>query len=774
LIALENWHLSLVTTNSTAQAQKQAAKPARPSIEYKKLAEYKVEKSRQTADWLKKAKQPATLGPSVGPAVVQQHGTLAFCVPPNDVLLGYWDRVADRLFKIRNCMNISGVRRSLALFAPVIDPMALVRAVAAGLSLDEALAALAAPVPPYRFTYLIEKAKQYVGTVQSFGSALLSALEKKDTEELTLLRSVHERTILRMTQEIKKRNLEDSQFAYQAIVEQQTNVQNRIDHYSGLIETGLIGWEVGEQVARHTATGIRMTESIGHMVAGIMYLIPQLGSPFALKYGGKEMGDSVTAINNMVGALGTMAVAMAESTALEATFQRREEDWNHQLVLATREWKQIEQQRLAADIKIKIAGQDLAIHETNMEHADEIDDFYLNKFTQLGLYEYLSSTLGRVYRQAYNVAYDLAKMAERSYQFERDSSDVFIAGDNYQFDRAGLLAGERLILQLDQLEKAYLQQNTRDYEVTQSFSLALINPNALLSLRETGACEFAIPEVLLDMAYPGQYRRLIKAVRLSVPCVTGPYTNIGAKLTLKSSKLRRTPTLAPDALVDIPNQKLTSIAASTAQNDGGLFELSFRDERYLPFEGAGAISSWGLELPSQTRMFDYDTISDVIVSISYTAKDDGAFKIAVENQIVDALTDLASTDGLFRLLSLRYEFPDALQKLLHPTGDVATADLDVTAQHFPYFLRGQTLMISALSVLLKPSGDDPVDTADLSFALGGVNVSGGWSPMPGTPIRVGSVPVSGELIKRWTARVGGTGLDAAAIEDVLILVKYTV
>jgi hypothetical protein len=29
--------------------------------------------------------------------------------------------------------------------------------------------------------------------------------------------------------------------------------------------------------------------------------------------------------------------------------------------------------------------------------------------------------------------------------------------------------------------------------------------------------------------------------------------------------------------------------------DAGMFELNFRDERYLPFEGAGAISEWRLE-----------------------------------------------------------------------------------------------------------------------------------------------------------------------------------
>ena len=51
---------------------------------------------------------------------------LYFCVPPNDKLLGYWDTVADRLFKIRHCMNIEGVVRQLPLFEPPIDPALLV------------------------------------------------------------------------------------------------------------------------------------------------------------------------------------------------------------------------------------------------------------------------------------------------------------------------------------------------------------------------------------------------------------------------------------------------------------------------------------------------------------------------------------------------------------------------------------------------------------------------------------------------------------------------
>jgi hypothetical protein len=56
-------------------------------------------------------------------------------VPRNDKLLSYWDTVADRLFKIRNSLNIQGIFRRLALFEPPIDPALLARAAAAGLDI---------------------------------------------------------------------------------------------------------------------------------------------------------------------------------------------------------------------------------------------------------------------------------------------------------------------------------------------------------------------------------------------------------------------------------------------------------------------------------------------------------------------------------------------------------------------------------------------------------------------------------------------------------------
>ena len=46
-------------------------------------------------------------------------------MPENPELIAYWDRVEDRLFKIRHCQNLAGEVRMLPLFEPPIDPALL-------------------------------------------------------------------------------------------------------------------------------------------------------------------------------------------------------------------------------------------------------------------------------------------------------------------------------------------------------------------------------------------------------------------------------------------------------------------------------------------------------------------------------------------------------------------------------------------------------------------------------------------------------------------------
>src|SRR5258705_7709775 len=149
---------------------------------------------------------------------------------------------------------------------------------------------------------------------------------------------------------------------------------------------------------------------------------------------------------------------------------------------------------------------------------------------------------------------------------------------------------------------------------------------------------------------------------LTIPCVTGPYTGVHATLTLDQNSVRKSNTIsAPNAYARTGKDDsrfadslgaIQSIATSTGQNDSGLFELNFRDERYLPFEGAGAISQWRIELPKGSNQFDFNTIADVILHLKYTAREGGQ-PLRAEAQKALALP----SGGWIRLFSAKHEFP---------------------------------------------------------------------------------------------------------------------
>ena len=82
----------------------------------------------------------------------------------------------------------------------------------------------------------------------------------------------------------------------------------------------------------------------------------------------------------------------------------------------------------------------------------------------------------------------------------------------YLAGKEGLLAGEKLYLDIKRMEMAYHDLNQREYELTKHVSLLQVDPLALLQLRATGRCTVALPEELFDLDGPGHYFRRIKSV----------------------------------------------------------------------------------------------------------------------------------------------------------------------------------------------------------------------------------------------------------------------
>jgi hypothetical protein len=401
-------------------------------------------------------------------------------------------------------------------------------------------------------------------------------------------------------------------------------------------------------------------------------------------------------------------------TSIKATYENRGDTYALELSAILQENEQIKKQLEAAKIRHQIAEWELDNHDKQIEHSQQVEEFIRSKkYTNQELYTWMQGEILTLYSQCYQIAYDLAKKAERAYRFERGlTSSNFIQFGSWDSSRKGLLSGERLYFQLKQLERAYLEQNRREYEITKNVSLVLHDPRALIELKETGTCTINLPEDLFDADYPGHYMRRIKSVSLIIPCVVGPYTSINCTLTLLSNKTRIKSTLQAGKYAENLDSEddrfftnfaaMQSIATSTAQNDSGLFELNFRDERYLPFEGAGAISRWRIDLPIDCNAFDFDTISDVILKLPYTAWEGGdILKNAAKATMQQVIPDVEKAP-LARLFSVKHEFPTQWYQFLHPTDPTnpQTLSLGLSKERFPFQFRSKNLTISSVELFL--------------------------------------------------------------------------
>jgi len=748
--------------------------------------------------------------------------TLFFCLPPNDKLLGYWDLIEDRLFKIRHCMNIEGVVRQLPLFDPPIDPALLVEAAAKGVDLNSVLNDLYTPLPRYRFEHMLQKALEMCSEVRSFGNALLSAMEKRDAETLAQLRTTHERALLDMVRNVKTAQLSEAQANQEALQKSRETAATRFMHYQGLLGykadadfapgtaaplvsdragDNRLPEEIHQQEQLKSANESQDQASYWNMAANaIHYAVPDfsIGTPqCSTTYGGSNIGAALTAMSHFFGNSAANATYDGNNAGLEASFRRRDQTWVLESNVAARDVAQFDKQIAAAGIRIAIAERDLDAHDKQIEQADEMREFLRErKFTQEELYFWMQNELATLHLQCYQIAYEWAKQAQRCYRFVTGTDATFVQFGAWDSLRKGLLSGERLYLQLKQMERSYLEQNRREYELTRHVSLAMVDPQALIRLRQTGKCEVSLPETLFDLDFPGHYMRRLKSVALTVPCVVGPYTGVNCTLTLLRSEIRKSALVSggyrrvddqdPRFILDVlPTQ---SIAASQAQNDTGTFELNFRDERFLPFEGAGAISTWRIELQNEFRPFDYDTISDVVLHLRYTAREGGALlNHAAIKALKDALKDVQG-QPLMRLFSLRHEYATAWHRFLEapasgPGDQVLTASL--AKERFPFAFQARKIAIASINVFIKVRPEFAVthNQGTLRITLEpGAAATAGAAPITLTPwngLLAAELAPAGDpgdwTLAAWLTSGGGarTRLSPGALEDIALVCACT-
>jgi hypothetical protein len=619
---------------------------------------------------------PPQSGPSL-PSV------LHFCIPRNEKLLALWDLVDDRVRKYQNCLDLLGQPRRTSLFAPPIDPAAAIAAMMAGSGAGELLEDIAAPLPPYRFWTYLQKANELAGELKAFAAALSQALEKKDGEDLALLRQTQELKQLEAVRALKVAAIQEAETAVASldIAQEIARIRNRFyssREFMNTAETAALSLNTASLVI---SAGAAVADTLG----GVLAAIPNFnagasgfgGSPHvAVSTGGVAFSRALELAAKALTQVAGIVDKTAGMVSTVAGYQRRFDDWQMQASTTAKEADQYGVQIAGARIRVDNARRELANHDLQIESSKAVDEFMRSKYTNRELYAWMAGEIGKSFLETYKLAYAYAKLAERCYRFDHGLTTSSLIGFGaWDSARKGLQSGERLQLDLRRLESAYLAANKRTFELTKNVSLANCAPLTLIDLRRKGRCEIDLPEEIFDLDYPGHYFRRIKSVSLSIPCVAGANTMIACTLRLLRNSVRATTQLSggsagyprrmqnglllDDGRFRDEQVPVSAMATSTGQNDSGMFEMVLKDDRFLPFEGAGVISRWSIELVEDEtlRAFDYDSIADVVLHMRYTSREEGgAFKAAAVTNLRNQLAAAQSRLEMRRVFRVSSDF----------------------------------------------------------------------------------------------------------------------
>lgn len=609
-----------------------------------------------------------------------------FCVPENEKMLSYWDMVADRLYKLRNCLDLEGNALSLPLFAPPLDPMALVRSAAAGTSGLVVNPQAQAAVPLYRYAYLMIQARTIVSSATILGSALSTALMERDNEVLLRLRASQELAILNLTTRMKTLQVDEARDNLAALQQSKAAIESRRDFYNRQIAEFMSPNEVANITLSGIALGTSVAAGIAQTVAAIAYAAPQVGAPTAMTYGGIQLGNSAS---KWAAALesATKGLEFGAQTALTmAGYQRRAQDWQREVDQSGFDLAQTEKQIGAAQAQLDSALRDLEIHQRTIAQSQENSDFLLRKFDNYELFAWSAGRLSSLFYQTYRAALEATLAAQSAYQYELNSDDVFVSFAPWDERHYGLLSGETLNMALDQMDQAYVRNNKRRLEITKTVSLAEVAPAELLRLRTEGRCTINITEAMFDFDFPGHYCRRIKTAEFSL--VTS--MDEGASFEIHASILQtRNDILVradpagldymlnggaePPLSVRSNWQSNQAIADSISSLGSGLWELILGiDDRLYPFEGTGAVCTFDLSMPLTTNRFDFSTIGDVQVTLRYSALDGGT---TFRKDVQKALSGPVFSGHSF--LSLAADFPEAWTSFMNGHDDPGAQSLSI-------------------------------------------------------------------------------------------------
>ncbi|KAF2727011.1 hypothetical protein EJ04DRAFT_596291 [Polyplosphaeria fusca] len=689
-----------------------------------------------------------------------------FCLPANPKYKQLRDVLEDRFYKTRNSLDINGRPIVYSIDEPYLDPARLLAGYGftsgPGGVLDLLSGSQNAPVPYARFQITVGRALEMCTEVRSMMEQLLAVREKRDGEALALLKARQDVKRQDLLLGLKKLGYEELQITLESLEAQRDSNVSQLAHYLKLLgedekkipKDEKAEWEdIAYEIDKPTSDHLRMSpyEQIefeesqkaadltegstirDEIVSGLRMLpsiseqIMPMGMGVTMRVDSHLFADALEIKSKIDRVRALMATNKSQTAARINGLTRQLQERALQANVKGREIKALDKQIAAQKKRMETSEREQALQQREMEWCNEVQTWYQEKFSSEKLYAFMENQLRTIAYDVYQTALDLARLAERAFQYERPTWSTGSTGSSLMAgSRVGIFAAQRLALDLRRMQIAYIERPSFDYQISKTVSLRQIDPVALTRLQETGTATFEVPELYFDMDFPGHYMRRLRSVAVSIPAIVGPFTSIAASLVLTSHKYRVSDNVndkSSDGTGDgsqfrTDKTPITAIAVSSGYQDSGIFDMTSAGEQLAPFEGAGVISSWRLELPkTAVRQFDYRTISDVMLHMKYTSLQGGPKlkQAATEsvNKLVAGVEQLGLQDGLLASFSLKADFSNdwhhaqtELRKKAGanpPDSKPLRLALNGLQSRLPFWTRGSAITVRSVSLVILHS-----------------------------------------------------------------------
>jgi hypothetical protein len=670
-----------------------------------------------------------------------------FCVPANPVIRALRQHAEANLFKLRNCRNFAGMIRELQPYAGATDTSSGMPTIGPG---DQLLPQLSpdgrgSGLPPtrYRYSVVIDRAKQLVALAQQAEAAFLSMLENGDAERYTALRAKQDVALTAATVNLQSLKVAEAEAGVDLAQLQQQRSEIQVDHYNQLLTEGISS---NESLALAFMASAGAASTLGGLASA----------------GELDIGGALSAFSQGMSTAGTIA-------ATYANYERRAQEWQFQEDLAQQDVTIGQQQVAVATAQVAVASQEATIAQLQATQAVDTVNFLASKFTNADLYDWMSGVMEGVYRFFLRQATATAQIALLQLAFERQEiPPPFIEADYWQAptdsgsttttngtstDRRGLTGSARLLQDIYQLDQYAFDTAKRKLQLSKTISLAQLAPAEFQRFRETGTMTFATTTDMFDRDFPGHYLRLIRTVHTSVIALIPPTEGIHATLT--TSGTSRTVIGADTFQTVIVNAGPQAVALTSPTKATGVFELDQQPEMLLPFEGTGVDTTWEFRMPRAANLIDYDSIADVLITIDYTALNSSDHY----REVIQTLEPAFSADRAF---SFRQELADQWFDLHNPDQTATPMSVRWTTRRedFPSNLSDLTIQQVALYFVRAEDAAFEVSVSHLRFVGQGYigEVGGGATSIDGViSTRKGNAG-------SWTPIVGRTPMGVWELE----------